>query len=48
MESPQSPPSVHQECETDANTAIPEETADGVSSVVITKELSVDRTAHTT
>ena len=34
MESPQSPPSVHQECEIDANT---EKTADGVSSVVITK-----------
>ena len=43
MESPQSPPSVHQECETDANTARPEETADGVSSV----ELSVDGTANT-
>ena len=46
MESPQSPPSVHQECETDTNTARPEETADGVSSVVITKVLSVDGTAN--
>ena len=46
MESPQSPPSVHQECETDTNTARPEETADGVSSVV-TKELSVDGTTNT-
>ena len=47
LESPQSPPSVHQECETDAITARPAETADGVSSVVISKELSVDGTANT-
>ena len=47
MESPQSPPSVHQECEIDANTARPEETADGVSSVIITKELSATNTLET-
>ena len=44
MESSQSPPSAQQECEPDANTARPEETADGVSSVVKTKTLSVDVT----
>ena len=47
MESPQSPPSLHQECEIDANTARPEETAGGVSSVVITKELSAANTLET-
>ena len=44
MELPQSPPSTQQECEIDANTARPEETADGVSSVVKTKRNSVDVT----
>ena len=47
MESPQSPPRIHQECETDTNTARPEETADGVSSVVKTKELSNAHTLET-
>ena len=47
MESPQSPPSTHPECEPDANTAQLEETAHGVSSVVKTKKVSVDVTTST-